>query len=277
MKNARSTKPRFYSKKPKFQSSLPPSSASSFNISDSGKILLFGSHPVEAALKNPRRSILRLLATENAARRLSEALSERKITPEIITPRELDRILGNDIVHQGLLLETEPLEEPKLEELTEQILKCGPLLLLDQVTDPHNVGAILRSAAAFGASGLVMTRRHSPPLNGTLAKSASGALELIPIALVQNLARRINELKEMGIVILGLDSAAQTTIEEEEFLKPTALILGAEGKGLRKLTSEICHRTVRIQTSQILHSLNVSNAAAIALHSALLKRLSHIG
>lgn len=276
MKNPRFLKSRFYKKKPSNRLSQGPTSQPTFDTDQDGKIRIFGSHPVEAALRNPKRTILRLLATENAARRLAEALLERQIQPELTTPRELDRILGNDTVHQGLLLETEPLPEPNLEELAQNIQTSGPLLLLDQITDPHNVGAILRSAAAFGAAGLLMTRRHSPPLNGALAKSASGALELIPIALVQNLARSITELKDMGVTIVGLDSSAHLTIEEESFDKPTALVLGAEGKGLRQLTSESCHRTVKIKTSQLLHSLNVSNAAAIALHSALLKRLTHL-
>lgn len=277
MKNARFTKPRFYSKKPKVRSHPAQVSQSAYALYQEGKIVLFGSHPVEAALKNPKRKILRLLATENAARRLSEALSERQITPELTTPRELDHMLGSETVHQGLLLETQSLPEPNLEDLTRQILTSGPLLVLDQVTDPHNVGAILRSAAAFGSAGLLMTRRHSPPLNGVLAKSASGALEHIPIALVQNLARSMSELKDMGVEILGLDSTAHSIIEEETFQKPTALVLGAEGKGLRQLTSETCNKIVKIHTSNILHSLNVSNAAAISLHTALLKRMASRG
>ncbi|MFM7085352.1 MAG: 23S rRNA (guanosine(2251)-2'-O)-methyltransferase RlmB [Hyphomicrobium sp.] len=273
MKTARFSKPHFHHKKFKKKGSDAPFySKTSLDFADETKIRLYGSHSVEAALRNPQRKILRLLATENATRRLSEVLSARDIKPEATTPRELDRILGSDTVHQGLLLETEPLPEPEIELLASQILTKGPLLLLDQVTDPHNVGAILRSAAAFGAAGLIMTRRHSPPLNGTLAKSASGALEIIPIALVQNLARTLSEIKDMNVEIIGLDSDSTHTLEEESFQKPTALVLGAESKGLRQLTAESCHHTVRISTAEALHSLNVSNAAAIALHSALLKR-----
>lgn len=273
MKTDRSSKPRFQHKKfSKKGFYRPINSKTSGDFEDESKIRLYGSHPVEAALRNPQRKILRLFATENAARRLAEVLSARHVEPEPTTPRDLDRILGSDTVHQGLLLETEPLPEPNIEMLASEILMKGPLLLLDQVTDPHNVGAILRSAAAFGAAGLILTRRHSPPLNGTLAKSASGALEIVPIALVQNLARTLGEIKDMSVEILGLDSDATHTIEQERFQKPTALVLGAEGKGLRQLTAENCNRTVRISTAEALNSLNVSNAAAIALHTALLKR-----
>ncbi len=237
-----------------------------------GLVLLYGMHAVEAALGNPQRKILRLFMTENAENRLREALTARQLAPERVSPRDLDRRLGPDTVHQGVLAEAEPLEEPTLADLAADEARGGPLVLLDHVTDPHNVGAILRSCAVFGARGLVMTRRHSPPLDGTLAKSASGALEHVPVALVQNLARALAELKELGFVTLGLDDSARHLIEDEPFDQRTALVLGAEGKGLRELTRESCDRLVRIATEGPIASLNVSNAAAIALHLAALRR-----
>jgi 23S rRNA (guanosine2251-2'-O)-methyltransferase len=255
-----------------FPKRLHSAPRSSEPAEDDGLVRLFGFHPVEAALRNPDRVLLRLLATENAAHRLAEPIAARGLSPENVSPRDLDRLLGADTVHQGLLLETEPLPEPDLEDLAEAAATGGPLILLDQVTDPHNAGAILRSAAAFGASGVITTRRHSPPLNGTLAKSASGALELVKIAQVQNLARAMTDLREAGVTILGLDGTATRKIEDEPFNDPVAIVLGAEGKGLRQLTAESCDRLVKITTADDLRSLNVSNAAAVALHTALIKK-----
>jgi 23S rRNA (guanosine2251-2'-O)-methyltransferase len=239
---------------------------------EAAQVLIFGIHAVEAALANPQRSIAKLYLTDNAERRLSEALGKRQLVHEQVLPRDLDRRLGPDTVHQGALIETEPLPEPALADLVEH--SAGrPLIVLDQVTDPHNVGAILRSGAAFGAGGLIMTRRHSPPLDGALAKSASGALEQVPVALVQNLARAIAELKELQCVLIGLDDAAADRIEDMVWPERSALVLGAEGKGLRQLTRESCDRLCRIATDGPLTSLNVSNAAAVALHLAAMQRL----
>lgn len=239
---------------------------------DDGPIQLFGVHPVEAALNNPARKLIKLLATENAERRLQDAITARGLAVERVSPRDLDQLLGGDTVHQGIMLECEQLDEPELQDLIEHATTGGPLIVLDQVTDPHNAGAILRSAAAFGASGVVMTRRHSPPLNGTLAKAASGALEWVPIAMVQNLAKALSDLKAQGTVLLGLDSEAPAHLEDEPFTGPVAIVMGAEGKGLRQLTAETCTRLVSVSTAGTLASLNVSNAAAIALHVALMKR-----
>jgi 23S rRNA (guanosine2251-2'-O)-methyltransferase len=241
-----------------------------------GATLIFGIHAVEAALGNPRRGIRRLYLTDNAERRLRAALTARQIAHERVLPRDLDRRLGADTVHQGALAEAEPLEEPALADLAAGA-SGRPLLILDHVTDPHNVGALLRSAAVFGAGGLVMTRRHSPPLDGALAKSASGALEHVPVALVQNLARAMAELKEGGFAVLGLDSNATERLEEAAWPQNVAVVLGAEGKGLRQLTRESCDRLVRITTDGALASLNVSNAAAVALHWAAARRLGLIG
>jgi len=224
---------------------------------------------VEAALRNPKRTVHRLLATENAERRLAEAIAAKSVAIDRATPGDLDHLLGPDTVHQGLLLEATPLAEPSLEDIAEAARSAaGPLVLLDHVTDPHNAGAVLRSAAAFGAAGLVMTRRHSPPLNGVLAKAASGALDIVPVALVQNLAKAMDELKASGFRLIGLEGTATALLEDETFAGLSALVLGAEGKGLRALTAETCDRLIRIRTAGPLASLNVSNAAAVALHWA---------
>lgn len=237
-----------------------------------GLVRLYGTHAVEAALGNPRRTIRRLLATENAERRLAEVIAARKLVVDPASPTDLDRMLGADAVHQGLLLEVEPLPEPTLDELFHAAADGAPLILLDHVTDPHNAGAVLRSAAVFGAAGVIMTRRHSPPLNGVLAKSASGALDAVPVLLVQNLARTMLELKEKGFVLLGLEGTATARLEDEPFDGKVGIVLGAEGKGLRELTAETCDRLVSITTSATFTSLNVSNAAAVALHTARLAR-----
>jgi 23S rRNA (guanosine2251-2'-O)-methyltransferase len=238
---------------------------------EGGQVLIFGIHAVEAVLANPKRTLAKLYLTDNAERRLSEALARRQLAHERVLPRDLDRRLGADTVHQGALVEVEALPEPRLDELVEG--STGrPLIALDQVTDPHNVGAILRSGAAFGASGLIMTRRHSPPLDGALAKSASGALEHVPVALVQNLARSLGELRELGCEVIGLDDAADDRIEEIAWPAHTVLVLGAEGRGLRQLTRETCGRLVRIAADGVIASLNVSNAAAVALHLAAMQR-----
>lgn len=238
------------------------------------RLMLFGIHAVTAALANPQRRIRRILATENAENRLAEAIAGRGLAVERVRPKDLDRLLGADTVHQGVAIEAEPLEEPEIAELVARTSAPdgGPLVVLDQVTDPHNVGAVLRSAAVFGAAGLVTTRRHSPPLNGTLAKSASGALELVPVALVQNLARTLDELKAAGVAVIGLDGEGDTLLEDAAHSGAVAFVLGAEGKGLRQLTRATCSAICRIGTSQTLASLNVSNAAAIALHLASMRR-----
>jgi 23S rRNA (guanosine2251-2'-O)-methyltransferase len=193
-----------------------------------------------------------------------------------VLPKDLERRLGADAVHQGALVETEPLPEPELAEMAASA-GARPLLVLDQITDPHNVGAVLRSAAVFNAGGLVMTRRHSPPLDGTLAKSASGALEHVPVALVQNLARAIADLKDLGVTVIGLDADATERLEATVWTAGAALVLGAEGKGLRQLTRESCDRLARITADGPFASLNVSNAAAIALHWAAAHRLGLLG
>ncbi len=225
---------------------------------------LFGLHTAEAALANPRRTIVRAFATENAAHRLRPLLAKRGLVPERASPKELDRMLGADAVHQGIVLDVEPLPPLALD----QVETGGLLLVLDQVTDPQNVGAALRSAAAFGASGLILTERHSPPLTGALAKAASGALDIVPVILVKNLAQTLAELGGRGFLRVGLAEDAEMALEKVTLTRPLALVLGAEGKGLRRLTRERCDLICRISTQSALASLNVSNAAAVALHWA---------
>jgi 23S rRNA (guanosine2251-2'-O)-methyltransferase len=229
-------------------------------------VILFGLHAVVAALSNPKREVLRLTATENAAHRLGALIAKRRVTVEAASPRDLDRLLGPDSVHQGVALEVGELAPIGLDEVEGN----GILVVLDQVTDPHNVGAVLRSAAAFSASGLVLTERHSPPLSGALAKVASGALDLVPIVLVKNLAQALAELGERAVLRVGLAEEGADALEALPLTKPLALVLGAEGKGLRHLTREHCDLLARISTKSALASLNVSNAAAIALHWASL-------
>lgn len=244
-----------------------------FEADDDAEVRIFGLHAVEAALANPARKILSATATENAANKLAEALRARGIEPARASPRDLDRLLGADTVHQGALLVVEPLTEPSLAQLAGRARDGHPIVVLDQVTDPHNVGAVLRSGAVFGCGGLVMTRRHSPPLGGVLAKSASGGLEHVPVALVTNLARALAELKDEGVLAVGLEGTADKVLHEEiDATRPLAIVLGAEGKGLRQLTAETCDRLCRIETAGALASLNVSNAAAIALHLIAMHR-----
>jgi 23S rRNA (guanosine2251-2'-O)-methyltransferase len=226
--------------------------------------LLYGWHTVKAALENPARRIRRLMATENAARRLADDGVNLPIEPELVRPNVIDARLGPDAVHQGLLAEADPLPALKVDELTSD----GIVLVLDQITDPHNVGAILRSAAAFAVGAIVTTARHSPEATGVLAKSASGALELVPLVSVQNLARGMEELRERGFLLVGLDSAGESDLADITLRAPLALVLGAEGKGLRQLTKATCDHLARINLPGVIKSLNVSNAAALALYVA---------
>jgi 23S rRNA (guanosine2251-2'-O)-methyltransferase len=228
------------------------------------EVVLYGWHTVTAALTNPARRIRRLLATENALRRLAEEGIATPIEPELMRPEALAARLTPDAVHQGLIVEADPLPSPAVEDLP----AAGTVLVLDQITDPHNVGAILRTAAAFAVSAVITTARHSPEATGVLAKSASGALELVPIVLVQNLARALGALKERGFLTVGLDSAADDDLAAIALRPPLALVLGAEGRGLRQLTGQTCDRLGRLALPGEIKSLNVSNAAALALYIA---------
>jgi 23S rRNA (guanosine2251-2'-O)-methyltransferase len=227
-----------------------------------GPAILYGWHTVSAALANPDRKIRKLLLTENAARRLAEENIDTKVTPEIVRPQLIDQRLGPDAVHQGMLAEVDPLPSPDISTLAQE----GIVLVLDQITDPHNVGAILRSAAAFAVKAIVTTARHSPEATGVLAKSASGALELVPVVTVQNLARALNELNERGFQTVGLDSEGTEDLGKAALQAPLALVLGAEGKGLRQLTRETCRLVARLDMPGEIKSLNVSNACVLALY-----------
>src|SRR5689334_16988655 len=229
-----------------------------------GVAVLYGWHTVAAALANPRRTIRKITATENAARRLADEGLTLPVPPEIVRPDAIAARLSPDSVHNGLLVEADALPALELEDLTDE----GIALVLDQITDPHNVGAILRSAAAFGVSAIVTTARHSPEATGVLAKSASGALDLVPMVTVQNLARALTALKERGWLTVGLDSEGETDLAAANLREPLALVLGAEGKGLRALTRETCDIRARLELPGVLKSLNVSNAAAVALYAA---------
>lgn len=227
-----------------------------------GPVVLYGWHTVTAALANPHRHIRKLLLTENAALRLTHENVNTRITPEIVRPSAIDQRLGPDAVHQGLLAEADPLPSPDIETLTQE----GIVLVLDQITDPHNVGAIMRSAAAFAVKAIVTTARHSPEATGVLAKSASGALEVVPLVLVQNLARALTGLNDRGFMTVGLDSDGGENLAAIQLRPPLALVLGAEGKGLRQLTRDTCSAVARLDMPGHIKSLNVSNAAVLALY-----------
>jgi 23S rRNA (guanosine2251-2'-O)-methyltransferase len=232
-----------------------------------GPVILYGWHTVVAALANPARKIRKLWVTENAARRLAEEGIALPRQHEAVRPDEIARKLGPEAVHNGLLAEADPLEAPDLEDLAPE----GVVLVLDQITDPHNVGAILRSAAAFAVKALVTTARHSPEATGVLAKSASGALDLVPMVTVQNLARGMAALKERGFLLVGLDSEGESDLADAALRAPLALVLGAEGKGLRQLTRQTCDVVARLDLPGDIKSLNVSNAAALSLYIATTK------
>lgn len=231
---------------------------------DEELVILYGWHTVTAALRNPHRRLRRLLVTDNAARRLEDEGITAAIAPEIVRPSAIDDRLLPDAVHNGLYLEADPLPSPAIEDVPAR----GTVLVLDQITDPHNVGAIFRSAAAFAATGIVMTQRHSPDATAALAKAASGALELVPLVTVQNLGRGLAALKERGFMVVGLDSDGEADLSEMKLRKPLALVLGAEGKGLRQSTRELCDKVARIDMPGDIKSLNVSNAAVLSLYIA---------
>ncbi|MEY8798862.1 23S rRNA (guanosine(2251)-2'-O)-methyltransferase RlmB [Leisingera sp. XS_AS12] len=234
-------------------------------------VWLFGLHAVRDALLNPKREKLRLMVTLNAQAKLADAIETSGIEAEVIDPRKFNPPIDPQSVHQGAALEVKPLNWGGLAEncIGAEVPR---VLLLDRVTDPHNVGAILRSAEVLGASAVIGTRHHSAPETGALAKTASGALERQPYLRMRNLADTITELQNMGFLVLGLDGEAEQTIEgalEGKTHLPVALVLGAEGPGLRQKTKETVDQLVKIDAAGGFGSLNVSNAAAIALYASL--------
>ncbi|KRA83694.1 23S rRNA (guanosine(2251)-2'-O)-methyltransferase RlmB [Altererythrobacter sp. Root672] len=230
-----------------------------------GQVRLWGRHAVEAALKNPDRRHRKLWATREGIASLDGELPA-DFPVEYAEAADLARLVARDAPHQGLVLECDPLEDIHLSEILDEELE-GPLLILDQVTDPHNVGAILRSAAAFGAAAIITQDRHAPPEGGVVGKSASGALEIVPWVRVVNLARALEEMAEAGYWRIGLAGEAEATLAEALPSGKVALVLGAEGEGMRHNITAHCDALARLPISNAMESLNVSNAAAIALYA----------
>ncbi len=233
-----------------------------FRRAASGVAILYGFHAVREALRGKRRKILDIYATEAAARRLASEIADAGLCPHIVATEDLVRRLGVSAVHQGVVLEALPLEPLDLSDI---VSRSGIVLVLDQITDPHNVGAILRTASAFGADAVVVTRRHAPEMAGVVAKAASGGIEHVAIVSVVNLARALERLGESGYLRLGLDSEAELSLATVSLRRPIALVLGGEGKGLRRLSRENCDFLVRLDMPGAIKSLNVSNACAVAL------------
>jgi 23S rRNA (guanosine2251-2'-O)-methyltransferase len=234
-------------------------------------VWLFGLHAVRDALENPARQKLRLVVTKNALDRIEAAVAASGMQPEVVDPRRFDVPIDEGSVHQGAALEVRPLNWGKLADIAISGRGAPLVVLLDRVTDPHNVGAVLRSAEVFGARAVIAPARHSAPETGALAKTASGALERQPYLRVTNLSDAMEELRGMGYRLLGLDGAATLTIAEgvaQAEGRPVGLVLGAEGPGLRDKTKETCDALVRIPAGGEFGSLNVSNAAAVALYEA---------
>jgi 23S rRNA (guanosine2251-2'-O)-methyltransferase len=225
----------------------------------------WGKHAVAAVLDNPERKVLKAWATREAAG-FMQFPADVPVT--FADAADLARLVPGDAPHQGVVIEAEPLEGAWLGDILADAPEQAVLLVLDQVTDPHNAGAIFRSAAAFGSIGIVTQDRHSPPESGALAKAASGALERLPWARVVNLARALEEIGEAGFWRIGLAGEAETDLKDALGPRRVALVLGAEGPGLRHNTREHCDALARLPISDAVESLNVSNAAAVALYAA---------
>ncbi len=225
-------------------------------------VVLYGFHAVREALAAGRRRCLDLFATAAAAEKLAREIETGGVVLHIVESEALSARLGADSVHQGVMLEARPIPPLDVSEIED---RSGLVLALDQITDPHNVGAILRTAAAFAADAVVTTERHAPEFSGALAKAASGGLERVPIVEVVNLARALDQLGKAGYLRVGLDSQGPASLEATPFSQKTVLVLGAEGKGLRRLTRDKCDVLARLDMPGAIKSLNVSNACAVAL------------
>ncbi len=233
-------------------------------------IWLYGIHPVNAALTNPNREIISLMITENTIKKLRMDLlpDEIKNLISIVDKSKIDSIVGEDKVHQGIIVETKAQNNPELDDIIKICAskKYSNIIILDNITDPHNIGAISRSAYGFEATAIILPKNGAPLESGTMAKAASGALDLIPILRVTNLNRSINILQKNGFWSVGLESKAKTEISDEKLPNKCLLILGSEGRGIRKLVRENCDTFVRLPVSEDLESLNVSTAASIAMY-----------
>ena len=234
-----------------------------------GAVRLWGHHAVEAALKNPAREHRKMWATRDAIEALDGELPQ-DFPIEYADNPDLDRLVSRDAPHQGIVLDCEPLETVFLEDVLDNDPR-RPLVVLDQVTDPHNVGALLRSAAAFNACAILTQDRHSPPEGGVLAKAASGALETVPWVRAVNLARALEQVADAGYWRIGLAGEAETTLGDALPTGPVALVLGAEGPGMRHNIAEHCDALARLPISSDIESLNVSNAGAIALYAVAVR------
>lgn len=256
---------------------------------DAGRVsvdpsLLFGRHAVLAALANPRRRVREILCSQEAAETVAAAIAgqseERRAAlpaPRVVDPADINALLGEGAVHQGVVVRGDPLPDTALEEVLDAAGPQAILMVLDQVTDPHNLGAVLRSAAAFGADALIVQDRHTPQVTAVVAKAASGALDVTPLVRVTNLARALRTAQESGFWCVGLAEEGSDPLHSLDLSGRTAMVMGAEGDGLRRLTRETCDQLVHLPTHAPIRSLNVSAAAAIALHHAAIAPSRKVG
>ncbi|OSQ36075.1 23S rRNA (guanosine(2251)-2'-O)-methyltransferase RlmB [Thalassospira mesophila] len=243
---------------------------------DASRLILFGRHPVIMAIHNPQRTIHRIWTTENARDEVNYALQQAERTDVLVDNAgriDIDQMLPPGAVHQGIAMHCAPLPQPGVEDLVAEYRDqdSATVLILDQVTDPHNVGAILRSAAAFGACAVIVPDRHAPQESGVLAKSASGALEVVPYIHAGNLARALETLKGANFWLAGMDGSADQTLAQAKLTGKVGIVMGSEGDGLRRLTRDNCDFLVKLPMTDRIESLNVSNAAAVALYELFRK------